>query len=112
MRAGGTASIDVDLLALDHDRALGPAGQRRELDVAADLLQGRIEISDLVEAGELGLVGEQDVDLLLHQLAELARASGRRRSESDSVSAIFLPCRWAISAALRQAALASGRSQR
>ena len=37
----------VDLLAAHHDRALGPAGQRREVDVAADLLQRLIEVGRL-----------------------------------------------------------------
>ena len=62
---------DMHLLAAQHHGALGPAGQRREMDVAADLLQRLVEVGDLVEADDLGLVGEQDVDTAIDQLAEL-----------------------------------------
>jgi hypothetical protein len=38
--------------------------------VAADPRQRGVEIVDLVERADLGLVGEQDVDVVLEQLQE------------------------------------------
>ena len=53
-----------------HDAALRAAGQRRDRDMAAHRSRGLREIAGLVQRADLGLVGEQDIDLAHHQLAE------------------------------------------
>ena len=66
----------------------------------------------LVEAADLGLVGDQDVDVLGDQVGGTRRASGRRRTDRTASARPWRPWRCAICAAFRQAALASGRSHR
>ena len=62
---------DVDLVAIDHDRTLLAARQRRDLAVLAHLLQGVVEVFGLVERQDLAFIGEQDVHVLLGQIEEL-----------------------------------------
>ena len=103
---------DVHLVARHDHRALLTPGERRDLAVVLHALQRVVELVDLVERRDLGLVGEQHVDVVLDQLEELVRGGGRRRSASDSVNATRLPASCAARAARRNASLASGSSQR
>src|SRR5690349_21937095 len=58
---------EVDLLTTHDQRALRATGQRRDLAVVVDTLQRGVEVVDLVQRADLGLVGEQDVDLAVDQ---------------------------------------------
>ena len=53
-----------------HDAALGAAGQRRDRDMAAHRRGRGGEILGLVERADLRLVGEQDVDMAVDQIAK------------------------------------------
>jgi len=55
----------------DRDMRADLAGERGDLRVPADVLERRVEVFDLVERADLGLVGEQHVDLVLDELQEL-----------------------------------------
>src|SRR3954451_2169362 len=66
-RRGGNP---VRLVAADDDAPRAAAGQRGDLDMAAHRLRRRNEVAGLVKRADLGLVGEQDVDLAGDQLAE------------------------------------------
>src|SRR3546814_1681398 len=61
---------DMHLLAAQDHRALFRTGQRRDIDVMAHMLQRLVEVGDLVERFDLGLVGEQDVDVVFGQMLE------------------------------------------
>ena len=102
----GTASITWTS-SPDHDRPLLAARQRRDLGLAAHLLQRVVELLYLVERQDLVLVGEQDVDVLLDELEELG-AIAATQNESDSVKATLTPAQLAAMAALRMASLARG----
>src|SRR5690242_13903594 len=61
---------DGVLLAIGEDNAaLFAAGQRGDRDMAAHRLRRR-EVVGLVQRADLGLIGEQDIDLALDKLAE------------------------------------------
>src|SRR6266542_428997 len=66
-RKGGDGVL---LVAGDHHRALGAAGQRRHRDAAADLAHGLLEAAELEQRDDLLLVGEQHVDRAVDQLHE------------------------------------------
>src|SRR3546814_19121383 len=61
----------MDRVACDDDRAFLAAGQRRHLAVGTHRLQGGVEIGRVVEAADLLLVGEDDVDVLLDEILQL-----------------------------------------
>src|SRR5438105_9036418 len=60
----------VRLIAAKDHAAGGAAGQRRGLDMVANRLGGGDEVAGLIKRADLGLVGEQDVDLAGDQLAK------------------------------------------
>ncbi len=60
----------MDLLAGDDERSLLAAGEGGHGTLATHRLQGRIEGVHLVERENLGLVGEENIDVARHQLAE------------------------------------------
>lgn len=62
---------DMHLVAGDDDRPPLTAGQGRDLAVPSHALERGVEVVDLVERADLGLVGEQHVDLVLDEGAEL-----------------------------------------
>src|SRR5437588_12912328 len=61
----------VHVVAGDDDRAERAPGQRRDLAMAADMVQRLVEALDLVERSDLVLVREKDVDVELDELEEL-----------------------------------------
>ena len=50
---------------------MAPRVERGDLAAAADLLERVVELGDPIERGDLGLVGEQDVDVVLDEVEEL-----------------------------------------
>ena len=71
--AARPARVDhMHLVPAQDDRALFAARETGDFAMAAHRLERRIEIRGLVERGDLVLVGEEDVDMVRHQLAELA----------------------------------------
>src|SRR5207248_1429077 len=58
------------LLSGQNDAARSAAGQGGDRDMAAHRRCRRIEILGLIQRADLVLVGEQDIDLARHQLAE------------------------------------------
>ncbi len=89
-----------------------PDGDRRELALVAQRRDGVVERVELVERQQLVVVAEQQVDVGPGRGRGSRRGAGRRRT---SPTASATPCRslaWATSAACRNAALASSRSNR
>src|SRR5439155_284402 len=61
---------DVDLVAPDDHRASRAPREGRDLAVLASVLERSVEVVDLVQRADLGLIGEQDVDVALDELEE------------------------------------------
>ena len=103
----------LDHLVVRHDRGtqLAP-GEHREGAVGPDGADGRVEVVDAVEGEDLVGVGEEDVDVVLDELAGTASRWRSTQNRSDNVSATSRPASCAMWAAARNAAWASGRSNR
>ena len=61
----------VHVVAHEHDRSGCAAGEERQLAFLAYALHRVVEVLDLVQRQDLSLVGEEDVDGLRDELAEL-----------------------------------------
>ncbi len=70
----------MHIVGSDDDASIGTDGDDGEMAVVADTGNGFVERLDLVERKELGLVSEEDVDLVGDQGAEVARGGDRRRT--------------------------------
>ncbi len=102
---------DVHFVAADDDGALLAAREAGDLGMAADVLQGFVEVGDLVEGEDLSLVGEEDVDVVVDQLDELVAEAVDAEGVGGGEGDFDAGC-WALMAALRMASLARGWSQR
>ena len=85
---GGGRGVDVYAFGAAQDgAAVGAPGEGGEGDVGAGAFGGGLELVLLVEAADLGLVGEQDVDVVADQGAEgvavAADAEGVGERERD-----------------------------
>ena len=69
-RLDGMRIDHVHLLARHDDRAALAARERGHLAAPAHLLQRGVEVPRLVQRADLGLVGEQDVHVVLDQVEE------------------------------------------
>src|SRR5262249_28055133 len=83
---------DVDLVTPDDDGASRAAREGRDLAVLANSLERGVEVVDLVQRTDFGLVGEQDVDVALDELEEGApvavhakRIGQRERDDAPAV---------------------------
>ena len=69
---GARRGVDhMQLVLGDDDRALGRAGQNRDIAKRAHRLQAVVEAVHLIKRHQLRLVGEQNVDMALRQRPEI-----------------------------------------